>query len=967
MNSKQHERKNSIVLNSTGAQMKEISKGNISFVIPNEQPNQSEAIVNVEIKDIRYGQNSVNLPEITAIVNGSKIVAGVPFKEPFSYNFKRVEDEMIFKFAVTSAGDLLGFIYLEIPQKFKSMKKFKLDDWFPVKHLSSEEHGKVVKENFVARIIVDYKGIRKLESGDKEKIKPPKAQLYQEMANNLKQKIIEINNELDEFNDEGFKHLANFEKKMLKKKINHWQKGTDPKKQVKVDQGNKFIDGQKELFYRTRGAFGDTQEVKAQALTPGQFFDKSVHVTRLTKEGIQDCFRCENLTKELRFSHNELLNATQKVTNLEQGKLTVDNDVLKKDMEKLQSELTKDKKEINIKLKDASTLLEQETMKVRKYYESETTKILASQVETKSIIEDLKNKLKLLELREQNTELDHEESIERESIIIQKEEKLAADIEFLNNEKQLLEEQESEMAEMKNRMMLERQRVCEETNQLQFLKGDTELRSKQMATLEAFLYDEKDAFRRYVDKKTAEFDVLKVEIEEKKAHEENVFREFEERRSEYERKNRELIENISKLKLERARLEREKSKHEEEIKEFFKDKQLIEEEHKNTLEEITKDYEFLEEKTRILNEQKIEFEELNKKMTEFEVSLQNQNRIQQEQNSRFIIQQKQFFKRLNDTNFDLKELKNLAEEVGISVGVVDENFEEHQKLERDLTRTRQNTKKDIEVMTDKATTEKKDDDKASMIERRAGKVRDDVSVMSFAAENKIKINQDAFKLVEKIFSDSVLTIFKRQNAQKDELIQNLNDSIKNLSEKLQLMHQSIKNSKLNFFTAKNPVVASKPQVVSNPFANNSLNDSGIQNHSENKGNKIDDVDKSVDHQQDPLVDLQDSLEDLCDSSIQIVNQLSGGKSNQTSSERIEYLIEARKVFQTLFSVLKRINSKSKNADYNEDFSFSYENFDLPRLKESLQAKLKELVDFIAKIKQNNDFFNVAVDNEIVGA
>lgn len=39
----------------------------------------------------------------------------VPFSKGLGYSFPKVEQDMVFKYAVTSEGDLLGFLYLEIP------------------------------------------------------------------------------------------------------------------------------------------------------------------------------------------------------------------------------------------------------------------------------------------------------------------------------------------------------------------------------------------------------------------------------------------------------------------------------------------------------------------------------------------------------------------------------------------------------------------------------------------------------------------------------------------------------------------------------------------------------------------------------------------------------------------------------------------------------------------------------------
>ena len=57
--------------------------------------------------------------------------------------------------------------------------------------------------------------------------------------------------------------------------------------------------------------------------------------------------------------------------------------------------------------------------------------------------------------------------------------------------------------------MLERQQVCEETNHLQFLKRNTELCNKQIGNLDNILLDEKESFRKFVDKKNGETNKIK--------------------------------------------------------------------------------------------------------------------------------------------------------------------------------------------------------------------------------------------------------------------------------------------------------------------------------------------------------------------------------------------------------------------------------------------------------------------------
>ena len=952
------EKRNSLLMNSTGGQNKEITKGNISFIIPNEQPNQNEVTVEIDIKDVRFGSNSISLPEITAIVNGSKVVSIVPFKEPLHYHFKRVEDEMVFKFAVTSAGDLLGFIFLEIPQKFKSMKSFRLDDWFPVKHLPTEENDKLIKENFVARITLDYKGMRKLEPNRPPALKIPKAKLLEEMAVGLKQKVDDINQELDAFDDEGFKHLTIFHKKLMKKRINHGSKGQDPNKPAKVQQlDNKFVDQQRDVFYKSKTALGGTMEVKVQALAPGQFYDKAVNFARIGKEGNADCNRCENLTKELKFSHNELTQAHQKTADLEQGSLVVDNDQLRRELEKMQVELNKDRKEIQIKLKDASSLGDQETHKIRKYYDGESNKVRNAQNEAKTVMQDLRKQLENIERRENQVPVQMDQLQQFENEVFEKEQKIIDTNSQLANDHLDIEDKESEMVEIKNRMMLERQRVCEETNQLQFLKGDSELRSKQMATLESFLGEEKEAFRDYVDKRDDETEQIRLEIADQRNQHKLERQDFERTRDEYDRKNKELLENINKQKAEVNRLSREQKEHELHLVEFGDDKKLIEQERDSALLDINNECANIEDKTRLFNEQKAEFETFNQKLGDYENYLQQHNRLQQEQNSRFLIQQRQFFKKLNDTNFDLKELKNLGGEIGTNLNIIDEKFEETQKQERNLAKNRLLLKKNIDLYCSNQPKERDLERRTSIVSAAGAS-----PTGSNTAENKIQIQQKAFRLVEKIFSEAVLSNFKQHTEQKEELVRNLKGSADKLQNKLGEMHQAIKLNKLKYYTSKDKNQA-KVKIISNPFASNNLNDSDIAQE-EHHAERNHEVDESDGQGHERMLDLQENMEDVVDSTIHLVNEWSEGKQSAKSRDRIQYLIETRKCLQNVFAIIKLLSVKNKHENSAADLNDNYDNFNLLKLKVDLESKLKELVEFVVQIKQNNDFFNPNLDGEI---
>lgn len=123
------------------------------------------------------------------------------------YHFEQVEEEMVFKFAVTSNKDLLGFLYLEIPQKFKFSKDFRLEDWFPIKQLETDQ---VDKKNFMARVSIKYSASRKILNKDLLTTNLGKTLMKEEMVKDMRQKLLNIHKSIDVFQDEGFRHLGQF-------------------------------------------------------------------------------------------------------------------------------------------------------------------------------------------------------------------------------------------------------------------------------------------------------------------------------------------------------------------------------------------------------------------------------------------------------------------------------------------------------------------------------------------------------------------------------------------------------------------------------------------------------------------------------------------------------------------------------------------------------------------------------------
>lgn len=187
--------------------MKTQSKIKSKPILGTDKPIENEVDVVLEITDVRYGNSNIENPQITTLYNGKKITLPLPFTNPLRYQYEKVENQMVFKFAITSHDDLLGFIYLEIPQKFKYNTNFTIDDWFPVKQVETEE-GKMTQTNFVARICFSYKASRQLLNRQLLNTNTGKIMRQDEMVKTLKEKLSRINQAVNFYEEEKFNHLS---------------------------------------------------------------------------------------------------------------------------------------------------------------------------------------------------------------------------------------------------------------------------------------------------------------------------------------------------------------------------------------------------------------------------------------------------------------------------------------------------------------------------------------------------------------------------------------------------------------------------------------------------------------------------------------------------------------------------------------------------------------------------------------
>ena len=705
-----------------------------------------EVSLTLEIKEIRYGRRLLISPEITTLIQNTKVVSPVPFEAPFKYTFRRTEDDMVFKFAVTSAGDLLGFIYMEIPLKFKTIKKFRLDDWFPVKQIQTQDSEKMKVENFVARVIINYQSIRKLDpSGLNTTPKLLKTQLVEQTDKNLRLKINDIHNEIGVFEDLGFQHLGDFHRKLMNKKIKSQSAliQTGKKEQLSPSP-NRLLTTQKEAVYRAKVNIGQSQKLQSGNLPIKELFNRHVNAStdNLIGRNTPSCLTCENFLKELTFTRKELVEANQRISALEDQQMSVDNVKLRRQLENFQDELTKDKKELTLRLRNNASILEQDRAKLSKTSIEENSKANNLKKEASAIIAEYK--LKTGELIAWETRLKEQDQEVRNTIrqVNKTENSMNEKTKGLIKDQNDLFREKEEWNEMKSRMIQERKKIHEHASKFQFLKTDLSLKKEQLETLDEYFGDEKNKFRKEIDAKIELIESLKTELLKKQEIFELEQRHFEDQQKSLEDKNLKLMNEMKIIKAETAKLNVLRLKTTQETDVLIQTKISVSQNQNLVAEEIEKDFTFVEQQLKLIEDQKKEIAKMQETLETYEKSLESQNKVHIDLETRINIFSKHVAQKLNSLDFSPDELKTVLQNFTFDFKNAETKFIENQKITRDFEKNRVSIRKNLSVIAEKSSKSINLIERKSIHEKRITKrIQEQFQASNYQDANSVKMDQ----------------------------------------------------------------------------------------------------------------------------------------------------------------------------------------------------------------------------------
>jgi len=532
---------------------KEIPRGMLSTLLKTEQSKLSEVKLSIMIKEFKLDNKKVAAAEVITIHEGNKTNMSIPFKKPLEFKFNKVENEMVFKFAVTGSGDLLGFIYLEIPQKFRTMKSFKLDDWFPIKQIVPDEEDEIVRvQNFMARIIVSYKATRKLELTDYFPQNIPKAKVFQLMAKNLKSRLNNINKDMKNFNEDGFKYLHDFEKRILRRRMDLHKQHLSPVRHKNL-RAKEYLNQQEQVYIKGKGVAAKNELVVGAETRFDDYYNKQGGKYKM-KRGANTQRAVEELMKELTVTKKELADKNQRLRALEEAQMEPENIDLKRQIEQMRDDLQGDKKELTINMVEANKELATERDAKKQEHDAEMEECRDLKTQIDDVMDRYKQKYRELQELENGLKLKTDENDKLAEKARLKENETDKERNKLDNEKETLEELENDLDKLKEKMMLERMKIHKDTQSFGDDRGDIGIKERQLNMQRTFLNNQREDFEKEKSDGYKELALLAREIDEIKKlggldYEQQAMME-----EEYKERNDEVDAGHKKNKMEGVRI-----------------------------------------------------------------------------------------------------------------------------------------------------------------------------------------------------------------------------------------------------------------------------------------------------------------------------------------------------------------------------------------------------------------------------
>lgn len=764
-----------------------------------------EAKISIGIKELKFSGRKVPGAEIITVYRGERLTVGVPFKKKLNFAFPKVEDEMIFKFAVSSHGDLLGFIYLEIPQKFRTMKTFRLDDWFPVKQIEVDEDEVIKMENFVARIIIDYKAKRKLEMTELFSGKIPREKVYKMLAKNLRSRIKNINDDVTNFKDEGFKYLGDMEKKLLEKRMEFNTKRKhlgDLKYKGKKD----LLTTHKQTFYKGGPTPVDRKRKLKATSKVAEVFHKDSGKDVLLKGGDLEK-KAEELLKELTKTKKDLVDKNQRIRGLMEGKMDVDNDQLRKTLEGVRKDLLRDKKELGIKLKQQTKAIELEKKKLGEQHQNDMEECGEMKDEINDVMAEYQEKYRQLEKLEEEMAGRKDNLDETSKALADRLNELDEEEDKMGEERKALEELEDELDQLRERMLLERQKIYKEAEKFSYDKGDISTKDRQLALQQEILDGDRQKLDKERDEVFEKIDKRKADLEKMKNAATNGSGGFDEMKKEYTNRIADLMQQKKANQRETQRLQQEAMDLEKERAEYEKLKNVADKEKEEDQKTLENDYDFIEQQMTDIDTKRKELDKVQKGLEDYQAFLKEQDASNKLEKARFMQERENFYNKVEMSEFNPDELMKIAKTHGMDLEVSEKAALLQEKREVEMERKKNKLRSTIVGLNKNNDEKEMSERKKKMNDRRSTMVNrlsmTGQNLNALRMEHKFSNRQVASKFLDGLFDQAIAENSSRKRDIKKEQMKKLMEEIEEAKKLLMDTKAKVQKAKLDYFmTAK---------------------------------------------------------------------------------------------------------------------------------------------------------------------
>ena len=653
--------------------------------------------VTIELKQIKQSgrhcvtpDRTVQMAEAITVVNDEKMSIQIPFSKPLVYRYKKLTEECIYKFAVMQDDNLLGALYIEIPHQYKSQKKFKIEDWQPLKHLDAG-----LKKNseppYLVWVVLHYSAssVLDLTGGKTESLQGTTG------VPRVSEKLKDINKDIREHEKEGFNYLDDVERKIRdRRRRNVAQAAADksPEKPNAKNPGVSLLDSpskmlQHPLSNNKKHDLGTNHKKSksprklpvGKAVTPDDLYSQAMSKLAKTDGGGNNSDK--NFSQELTAATQEIVKLRAKVKALEDGQMTVDNLELSRMLEKEQAEMNRQRSKLLKEYAEKNDRLESELEKAKLTNKDREQQFL----EQKQVLEN-----------ERQTQMEREaDLIDREASVKQREDNIDLKFDKLSKEereiqaaKQKVDSDRLELAdyaaeldELKERLVAERNKLVEGKGKADMTRAELERDSKDIELARHTLEAENKALEREKKKLQEQIANQQEALKSQQQNLQDSQEELDRLRKVLEDKSKQTGQTQGTLEEERIEVWKERNKLANEIKEFLEDKRVMEKDLRNKQREVEEAQEQLREMKEEADEELAESKQRLDTLEAKEKELETRERKLLHEREEFSRFKRKFIEGVLQSGSYEKmtpEMRKMAKDLGVDI---DELIEEDKRIQ----------------------------------------------------------------------------------------------------------------------------------------------------------------------------------------------------------------------------------------------------------------------------------------------